>query len=313
MVQDTKENRKKCLCPDCPSYPHGCKGEILYCGRGKSACDIEARGCNCVNCPVYYENNLEGLFFCDKEEIGTNIVMRKKRSYEDESFYKSIANIKNMAAKGESITCSMGSLKRLPYSLDDLHFLPAQVDRIPLNREENVNTEVCIGTNAKKPLRVFSPIMISGMSFGAVSRNVRLVVASAASKLKIGFNSGEGGILEDEMKASEYLIAQYATGRFGINKDVLKKVAAVEIRFGQGAYPGKGSYLPASKMNPEIARIRGLKSGEAAYSPAHHPDMTKPLEIKEKVGSGVFGQRRDAVVLRRGLHYGADLKGCRLL
>ncbi len=284
MVQDTKENRKKCLCPECPSYPRGCKGEILYCARGKSACDIEARGCNCINCSVYYENKLEGLFFCDKEEVGANTVMRKIRSYEEGSFYKSIVDIKDMAAAGESITCSMGSLKKLPFSLDDLHFLPAQVDRIPLNRDEEVNTEVCIGPCSKKPLKVSSPILISGMSFGAVSRNVRTVIASAASELKIGFNSGEGGILEEEVNiASDYLIAQYATGRFGIGEELLKKVAAVEIRFGQGAYPGKGSYLPASKMTPEIAKVRGLKSGEAAYSPAHHPDMTSPEEIKDKV------------------------------
>jgi glutamate synthase domain-containing protein 2 len=102
--------------------------------------------------------------------------------------------------------------------------------------------------------------------------------------LKIAFNSGEGGILEDCINiGKDYLIAQYATGRFGINEDMLKQVAAIEIRFGEGAYPGKGSYLPASKVTPEIAKIRGLNSGEAAYSPARHSDMTTPFELKEKV------------------------------
>ncbi|MDL5502832.1 MAG: glutamate synthase-related protein, partial [Candidatus Methanoperedens sp.] len=60
------------------------------------------------------------------------------------------------------------------------------------------------------------------MSFGAVSKNVRLVIAHVASKLNIGFNPGEGGILDDELSiARDYLIAQYATGRFGINEDIL--------------------------------------------------------------------------------------------
>ncbi len=210
--------------------------------------------------------------------------MRKRRSDEDDSFYKTIVNIKDMAAKGESVVCAMGSLKKLPISLDDLHFIPAQVDRVPLNREDAVNTAVCIGPAAKRPLKVSSPIMISGMSFGAVSKNVRLVIAQVASKLKIAFNSGEGGVLDDELNiAQDCLIAQYATGRFGINENILKHVAAVEIRFGEGAYPGKGSYLPASKVTPEIAKIRGLKIGEAAYSPAHHADITTPQELKEKV------------------------------
>lgn len=116
-VEDTKENREKCLCPDCPSYPHDCKGEILYCGLGKSDCEIKARGCNCSNCPVYYEYKLNGLFYCDKEEgVGSsNFMMRKKRSNENDSFYQSIVNIKDIANTGESIPCSMGSLKKLPF------------------------------------------------------------------------------------------------------------------------------------------------------------------------------------------------------
>lgn len=284
-VKDSAKNRKKCICLRCPSYPEDCKGEILYCSLGKSKCDIDAKGCNCSICPVYFENKLSELYFCDKEEVGVNKnLIRKKHSDEGDSFYQTIVDIKDMSSTGSSIVRSMGSLKKMPFSFSDIHFIPAQVSRIPLNKEEEVNTEIIIGPNSKKPLKVSSPIMISGLSFGAVSKNVRLVIANVASKLKIGFNSGEGGILQEEIKiASDYLIGQYATGRFGINDEVLKKVSAVEIRFGQGAYPGKGSYLPANKMTPEIAKVRGLKTGEAAYSPAHHKDMTSPQEIKEKV------------------------------
>jgi glutamate synthase domain-containing protein 2 len=285
MVQNSEENRKHCICFKCPSYPHDCKGEVLYCATGKSNCDIEVKGCICTICPVYQENKLKGIYFCDKEEVGeSRTLMRKKRSEEKVSFYQTIVDIKDMAATGNSVVRSMGSLKKLPFSLDDLHFIPAQVYRIPLNREDEVNTEVYIGPNAKKPLNVSSPIMISGMSYGATSKKVKLVIAQVATNLKIAFNSGEGGILEEELNAApDYLIGQYATGGFGVDEKMLKRVAAVEIRFGQGAYPGKGSYLPASKMTPDVAKVRGLKGGEAAYSPAHHHDMRTPQEIKEKV------------------------------
>ncbi|HML06495.1 MAG TPA: FMN-binding glutamate synthase family protein, partial [Methanobacterium sp.] len=128
------------------------------------------------------------------------------------------------------------------------------------------------------------PLMISGMSFGAVSRNVRLVIAETAERLKIGFNSGEGGILPEELEiAGNQMIVQYSTGRFGINEKILESALAVEIRFGQGAYPGKGSFLPADKITDEIAEIRGMKKGEAAYSPANHFDMKNPEEIRDKV------------------------------
>ncbi|RZN38571.1 MAG: DUF2769 domain-containing protein [Methanophagales archaeon ANME-1-THS] len=276
---------ERSVCSKCPSYPHECEGEILYCARGKSTSDIPVRGCICTLCPVYHEYQLAGIYYCDKEEVGeSKVVMRKKRRDEDDAFYQTIVDIKDMAATGTSVVRSMGSLKRLPFSLDELHFVPAQVHTIPLNSEEEVNTAVCIGPQSRKPLHVSSPIMISGMSYGAVSRNVKLVIAAVAAELNIAFNSGEGGILDKELElASSQLIAQYATGRFGVDEEILKRVAAIEIRFGQGAYPGKGSYLPASKMTPEIAVVRGLEDGEAAYSPAHHHDMRTPAEIKEKV------------------------------
>jgi glutamate synthase domain-containing protein 2 len=112
--------------------------------------------------------------------------------------------------------------------------------------------------------------------------------------LKIGFNSGEGGVLSEELQMSEdNLIVQYSTGRFGVDENLLKTAAAIEIRFGQGAYPGKGSYLPSDKITPDVALKRGLEKGEASYSPAHHPDMLEEGDLKKKVswlrkiGSGV--------------------------
>jgi glutamate synthase domain-containing protein 2 len=285
LVKDTKSNRKKCFCPGCPSYPQDCKGEVLYCSLGKSKCDIKANGCLCNTCPVFIQNNLKDLYFCDKEETGESKTwMCKKSSNEDQEFYQGIADIKDMSESASSIVRSMGSLKKMPFSLNDLHFVPAQVYKIPLNIEERVNTEVIIGPESGKPLKVSSPIMISGMSFGAVSKKVRLIISQVAAKLEIGFNSGEGGVLPEEIQnASKFIITQYATGRFGVSDDVLKQSAAVEIRFGQGAYPGKGSFLPAKKMTPEVAKLRRLKTGEDAYSPAHHPDMRTPEEIRDKI------------------------------
>jgi glutamate synthase domain-containing protein 2 len=178
----------------------------------------------------------------------------------------------------------MGSRKRLPFTLDDLHFIPAQVHRIPLNREDSVATGVTLGPGARRPLVLPTPVLVSGMSYGAVSRHLKLAIAGASAKLGFGFNTGEGGILEEELEmAPGTLIMQYSTGRFGITEEKLKKAAAVEIRFGQGAYPGKGSYLPAGKITPEISRIRGLKDGEGAYSPARHPDMANVDEVGKKV------------------------------
>lgn len=284
-IEISDKNRKKCACPYCPSYPHDCSGETLHCATGSSNCDIWARGCICNTCLIYQEYELNGLYFCNMEELGPQkIPVRKKKADEDDSFYKNILNIKEMAATGKSTISSMGSLKEMPFSLNDIHFVPAQVNCIPLNFEVDVNTEVTIGPQSKRPFKVSSPLMIAGMSFGAVSKNVRLIIAQTAEELQIGFNSGEGGIIPQEIEiASHNMIVQYSTGRFGVNQKILEGASAVEIRFGQGAYPGKGSFLPADKITEEIAEIRGIKKGQSAYSPASHPDMKNEEEIKDKV------------------------------
>ncbi|MGI6482247.1 MAG: glutamate synthase-related protein [Methanobacterium sp.] len=283
-IENTPENRAKCLCTFCPSYSQNCKDEVLYCSIGASKCEIPVNGCICNSCPLYFEYNLQNIYFCSLEEVGENkTLMRRKYNEENTDFYEKIVEIKDKVA-GESLISAMGSLKEIPCKLDDLHFLPAQIERIPLNKEENVNTSITIGPKSKKPLKVSSPIMISGMSFGAVSRNVRLVISQTASKMNIGFNTGEGGVLHEERKTSpELMIVQYSTGRFGFDEELLQSAGAVEIRFGQGAYPGKGSYLPAEKITEEVAEIRGLKKGESAYSPAHHPDITSPEQLEEKI------------------------------
>jgi len=284
-VQNNEENRNRCHCPLCPSYPQECPGEILYCGTQASKCDINPQTCLCDTCPVYYEYGLKGLYYCNLVEAGkTNTLMRKKRSDEDEKFYQTMLNIREESLKEKSITVSMGSQKKLPFSMDDLYFIPAQINKIPLNKEEHVNSTVTLGNHAEKPFTVSSPILISGLSFGAVSKNVKLVILKTAKELGIGFNSGEGGLVDEEKSLGwDNRILQYATGRFGVDEEHLKQASAVEIRFGQGAYPGKGSYLPAEKMTREVAHIRGLEPRKGAYSPAHHEDITNPQELEDKI------------------------------
>jgi|WetSurMetagenome_2_1015567.scaffolds.fasta_scaffold01687_10 methylamine---glutamate N-methyltransferase subunit C len=207
------------------------------------------------------------------------------KGMDEKEEFSAIAQIKTVADKGKSILSSMGSLKKMPFSLNDLHFVPAQISKIPLNTTEEVNTKVVIGPNAKKPLKVSSPIMFSGMSYGAVSQNVRLILAKVASKLDLGLNSGEDFVLQEEIDIiAKNLIVQYSAFRFGTQEEIIKKSSAVEIRFGQGAYPGWESLLPAEKVPPQIAKLMDLKEGDEMISPAHHSDIRNEEELKEKIG-----------------------------
>ena len=283
-IPDTVENAASCICPRCPSFPEDCNTETLYCARGESQCEIVVKGCTCAGCQVYRRYEMEGLYFCDKTIDQAGNLTRKKRLGEEDTNYQQMVGIKQMARTGKSIVCSMGSRKRFPFSFDDLHFVPAQISRTPLEREDRVTTEVTIGPQARRPLKVSSPIVISGMSLGATSRNVKLVVSKASSMLGIAYNSGEGGILEEEFRsAPNQIIAQYPTYTTLIDSEILRKVVAVEIRFGQGAYPGQASILPDSKILTVPADARGIGGVEQAYSPAHHHDMKTAEDIRNKV------------------------------
>jgi len=202
---------------------------------------------------------------------------------ESSEFYRNISDINDMADKGVSTIGSMGSQKKMPFSFTDLHFIPAQISRIPLNEDEQVNTKVIVGPEAKKPMNISSPIMFSGMSYGAVTEKVRAILAKVASSLNLGLNSGEDIILPEIEAAAQNLIVQYSTIRVGVTVETLKKSSAIEIRFGQGAYPGWRSLLPAAKVPSETAKLRGLKPGQDEHDFAHHPDIRNREELTEKI------------------------------
>ena len=65
----------------------------------------------------------------------------------------------------------------------------------------------------------------------------------------------------------------------------LKKIAAhqqvkmIELKLSQGAKPGKGGILPASKVTQEIADVRGIPEGEASISPNRHPEVNSVTDL----------------------------------
>jgi hypothetical protein len=51
-IKNTPENREKCHCTFCPSYPHDCPDELLYCSIGASKCEVPVNGFICYTCPI---------------------------------------------------------------------------------------------------------------------------------------------------------------------------------------------------------------------------------------------------------------------
>ena len=71
-------------------------------------------------------------------------------------------------------------------------------------------------------------------------------------------------------------IKQVASGRFGVTSNYLASATDLQIKMAQGAKPGKGGILPASKVTEEIASIRGIPVGQAAISPRPFSSASTP-------------------------------------
>lgn len=195
------------------------------------------------------------------------------------SYIQSLAKngLKEFGHHGQ--TTAMGVERDLLPNWNDIQFLPAQLSRKPLLDEDEVDTSVVIGPNAKKPLKLDIPLFVSDMSFGALSREAKIALSMGAEMAGTGICSGEGGMLEDEQKENSKYLYELASAKFGFSWDKMKKVQAFHFKGGQGAKTGTGGHLPGHKVVGEIAKVRGLTEGTSAISPATFTDIKTAQEF----------------------------------
>ena len=197
-----------------------------------------------------------------------------------------INEIQDKAQLGRYRIRGFGTLRRKPLpSLDDLTFLTASLTRIPLEgyREKCV-TRTVLGTKyASRPIELEIPVMITGMSYGALSFNAKVALAKGASAVGSSTTSGDGGMLPAEREHSKTMIVEVLPSRYGFNVHHLVQADGVELTIGQGGKPGTGGLLLGSKISGEIARIRELPAGVDQRSPARHPDFLGPDDMVIKI------------------------------
>ncbi len=203
-----------------------------------------------------------------------------KRSQDEVEVH--MADIHRMSATVESITEPMRTRKDV-IAWDDILIRGAQLARLPLNKESEVKTRTVIGKRAAHPLVIETPVFITHMSFGALSREIKLALAKGSAAVKTAMCSGEGGILNDSLVSSHKYIFEYVPNQYSVTDENLQRVDAVEIKIGQSSKPGMGGHLPAAKVTEEIAAVRGFPVGEDIISPAHFEDITTPDGLKSKV------------------------------
>lgn len=208
----------------------------------------------------------------------------------------------------------------------------------PVLESEHVSAPpIVIGEGyCAKPFTANSLVNISGMSFGAISKPAVQALSKGAAIASCWLDTGEGGVSPYHLEGGCDVIFQIGTAKYGIrdaegnlDPNKVKEIAAhenvraFEIKLSQGAKPGKGGVLPASKITPEIARIRGIAADEDSISPNRHPEIHnihelldlvekirvlsgKPVGIKTAIGGWQFMHELTDAIKFRGLQSAPD-------
>lgn len=196
---------------------------------------------------------------------------------------------------------------------DDIQVLTAQLATRPLFESDEVGTEVVIGPNAKKPLRLSMPLFVSDMSFGALSEEAKTALSRGAELAGTGICSGEGGMLPEEQAENSRYFYELASAKFGYEEQLLTKVQAFHFKAGQGAKTGTGGHLPGSKVKGKIAEVRKLVEGTTAVSPPTFADLKTPKDyldfsqqVREITGGIPIGFKLSAQHIEKDIDFALE-------
>ncbi|MBE0391344.1 FMN-binding glutamate synthase family protein [Flavobacterium sp. PL002] len=183
--------------------------------------------------------------------------------------YQRAKNIDATTPFGTQLNINQSNYEGIKHSI-----FPAKVN-------EELPRIIVGGPDCKQPYSA-SLLNISAMSFGSLSENAIKALNIGAKKGGFYHNTGEGGLTEFHLQGGD-ITWQIGTGYFGCrnaegNFDAAKfsdksnnpSVKMIEIKLSQGAKPGHGGVLPASKNTEQIAKIRGVEPHTTILSPPSH-------------------------------------------
>lgn len=187
------------------------------------------------------------------------------------------------AETGKVLHRPLGSSKKWPH-LESITFIPAQTAPFAVSSEEEVDIEVTIGPKAKKPMKIDIPLMISGMGYGvSLSEQARLSLAGAAKNTGTAINSGEGGVLNEELNVAGKYILQFSKTEWGKEEKLIKRADMIEIKLGQGSFFGIGAHIPPEDLKGEARKVMGLEKDEMAVIHEHFFENQTLNDLKELV------------------------------
>ena len=199
---------------------------------------------------------------------------------------RAIAEAGIRAETGKPLSRPIGSPLRLsPW--EKLLLNGRQLFELPVADENSIQTQVTIGPNAKKPLKIDIPIMATGMSYGgSLSLKLKEAIGKGTAMVNTATNTGESAVSKEERSAAKYLIGQYNRGGWLSDPEQLKQLDAIEVQFGQGAWGGGvSSTIYPEMMDEHLRELWKLKPGQSTGKKARFPNVNTPQDVINLVNS----------------------------
>lgn len=167
---------------------------------------------------------------------------------------------------------------------EQIMFNPRQLFELPTASKKDVSTKTVIGPNAKKPIHLDMPIMLTGMSYGgSLSLDMKMAIAKGTSLAGTSTNTGESGLTNEERENAKILIGQYNRA-MRMKEEDLQHLDAIEIQLGQGAFGGAAEIETKSdKIGDHLRETWKLEEGEGSTIKPRFPNVQSSEDLIELI------------------------------
>ncbi|MEU5214171.1 FMN-binding glutamate synthase family protein [Streptomyces sp. NPDC020742] len=210
-----------------------------------------------------------------------------ERNYDGRPFDRDVRSLVYQRSKGTDAEEPFGT-DRDVYAEGYEFLVPSMTPRPVPDKPPMVRVG---GPDCTRPYEM-ALLNVPAMSFGALSTNAIVALNQGAARGGFAHDTGEGGLSEYHLRHGGDLIWEIGTGYFGCrtedggfderqfaDKAAHGHVTCVALKLSQGAKPGIGGVLPGSKVNAEIAGVRGVPAGRTVISPPYHRVFDTPREL----------------------------------
>ena len=249
------------------------------------------------------------LFFTYKFRQSVAAILKKPAALEIINLLKKVtwrdyfeSNIR--AQTGKPLKRPFGTNTHF-FQWDRFQLNPVYLSRKPLSGNIQVKTEVIIGPQAKKPLILKAPLLISAMAYGnAISFKAKMALAKASTLTGTADNTGGGPLVEEARACADKYIIQFHRGFWSRSEEILRQADMIEITLGHGAWDSAPVRLSGQEITDGFARRLGTIPGLDVMLESRLPEVENVtdwknliLKLKEITGGVPIG------VKLGGTHY----------